>query len=141
MTALSSPAAERNKGHIGDILKIYLNSAANQKPGEKLRLLEIASGYGSHAVYFSALFPDVYWQPTEFDVGCLSSIAAHLAVQRSSGSARLNVAAPVQLDVSLTPEHWPSQVAQFRGKFDFVLNVNMVHIRCQPKLCLSLFTV
>ena len=129
MTALSSPAAERNKGPISDILKIYLDSAANQNSGEKVHMLEIASGYGSHAMYFSALFPHVYWQPTEFDSGCLSSIVAHLTREQESGNPRENVADPVKLDVSLPPEQWPQQVAQFSGKFDFVFNANMVHIR------------
>ena len=129
MTALSSPAAERNKGPISDILKMYLASAANENSGEKVRMLEIASGYGSHAIYFSALFPNVYWQPTEFDSGCLSSIAAHLTRERESGNPRESVADPVKLDVSLPPEQWPQQVAQFSEMFDFVFNANMVHIR------------
>ena len=133
MTALSSPAAERNKGPISDILRVYLDSAANQNSGEKLRILEIASGYGSHAMHFSALFPEVYWQPTEFDSGCLSSIVAHLVRERESGNPKGNVADPVKLDVSLPPEQWPQQVSQFSEMFDFVFNANMVHIRWQLK--------
>jgi hypothetical protein len=122
MTALNSPAAERNKINIAEVLKDYL------KPGVKTRILEVASGYGTHVMYFSGLFPDSFWHPTEYDPGTLSSIVAHLTLERESGSPRLNVADPVRLDVSQSTRHWPVEVTKFAGNYDFVVNVNMIHI-------------
>ena len=133
MTALTSPAAERNKVHIEQVFKEYIN------PEEKVRILEIASGYGSHVTYFSKIFPNVFWHPTENDSGCLASIAAHLTLERDSGNGCTNVAEPVQLDVSKSVRHWPMEVFRFAGKFDFVFNANMVHI--SPWKCtLGLFS-
>jgi len=122
MAALDSPAAERNKIHIAEILKKYL------EPGVKNRILEIASGYGTHVMYFSKLFPDCHWHPTEYDPASLSSIVAHLTLERDSCNPRLNVANPVQLDISRSLRHWPVEVSKFAGSFDFIINVNMIHI-------------
>jgi hypothetical protein len=126
MTALSSPAADRNKFHIADVLKLYL------EPGVPCRILEVASGFGAHVMHFSALFPDARWHPTEIDLEGLSSIAAHLALERESGTPRLNVADPVRLDTSKSPRHWPADVTQFAGRYDYVLNINMIHISPWP---------
>ena len=128
MTALTSPAAERNRGPIGEVLRSYFKTPDDLQPGQHLRVLEIASGYGSHAMYFASLFPHVIWQPTEFDSGCLSSIVAHLSIKSDSGNPQTNVRHPVKLDVSESPRFWPSEIAQFAGKFDFIFNANMIHI-------------
>ena len=85
MTALNSPAAERNKFHIASILKDYL------QPGVKNRVLEIASGYGTHVMHFSQLFPDSFWHPTEFDPAGLASILVHLATTASATGIRVRV--------------------------------------------------
>ena len=133
MAALDSPSAERNKIHICEVLKSYL------EPDGKNRILEIASGFGTHVMYFSKLFPDCNWHPTENDPACLSSIEAHLRLERESCSPRLNVANPVKLDVSQSPRHWPIEVSRFSGHFDFLINVNMIHI--SPWKCtLGLFS-
>ena len=133
MTALNSPAAERNKFHIASILKDYL------QPGVKNRVLEIASGYGTHVMHFSQLFPDSFWQPTEFDPAGLASILAHLTLERDSGSPRENVADPVKLDVSELVDSWPAVVTKHAGDYDLVVNVNMIHI--SPWRCtLGLFS-
>lgn len=133
MTALNSPAAERNKVHIAVVLKDYL------KPGVKNRVLEIASGYGTHVMHFSQLFSDSFWHPTEFDPAGLASITAHLALERDSGSPRLNVADPVKLDVSESAKAWPVEVTKFSGDYDLIVNVNMIHI--SPWKCtLGLFS-
>nr|WP_284381831.1 DUF938 domain-containing protein [Litoribrevibacter albus] len=52
-----APAADRNKGPIWQVLKTYLPS--NQK------VLEIASGSGQHALYFTQQNPELIWQCTE----------------------------------------------------------------------------
>lgn len=52
-----APAAERNRDPILAVLREEL--AASQ------RVLEIGSGTGQHAVYFSASLPWLEWQPTD----------------------------------------------------------------------------
>jgi hypothetical protein len=101
-----SPAAERNRGPILDVLRRLLPSGA--------RVLEIASGTGQHAAHFAAAEPGWTWQPTEGDAGALPAIA-----RRCSGLA--NVRPPLLLDV-LAP--WPAAV----GPCDVVYAANLLHI-------------
>ena len=66
---LHSPAAERNRGPLLEVLARELPARGN--------LLEIASGPGQHAVFFAAAFPDLVWQPSDPRDEALASIAAH----------------------------------------------------------------
>jgi len=52
-----SPAAERNRGPIGDALQPHLIRGA--------RVLEFGAGAGQHACHVAALRPDVSWLVTE----------------------------------------------------------------------------
>jgi len=102
----SSEACERNKGPILAVLRGEL--AANRA------VLEIGSGTGQHAVYFSAHLPHLQWQPTE--------VAAHLpelaARIRLEGGP--NLRAPLPLDVGTRP--WTVPVV------DAVFSANTLHI-------------
>jgi len=100
-----APAAGRNVGPIGDVLKEWL-------PDHGL-VLEIASGTGEHALAFARRFSALDWQPTDPDPHALASIAAW----QSGGPANLRV--PIELDVT---REWPVNSA------DAILCVNMVHI-------------
>ena len=102
-----SPAADRNKGPILDILRDVLPSAAS--------VLEIASGTGQHAAHFAAAQPGWAWQPTDFDEMALPGIA-----RRCAGLG--NVRPPLRLDVLDLP--WPSSL----GRFDALYCANMLHI-------------
>jgi SAM-dependent methyltransferase len=77
-------------------------------------VLEIASGTGEHAAYFARRFPDLTWQPSDYEPGALNSIEAWVG----DGDAP-NLRAPVVLDAAGT---WPIDAA------DVILCVNMVHI-------------
>lgn len=106
-----SPAAQRNKGPIAEILKQYLlqPESPEQKP---FRVLEVASGSGVHVCHFGALFPHVTWQPSELEP----------AMVQISGAGK-NVLDPLEIDISR-----PLSDKIASSTFDLVLNVNMTHI-------------
>ena len=103
----TAPAAARNRDPILQVLRDRLPPSA--------LVLEIASGTGEHAVWFSRALPTVTWQPTDLDPEALESIAAW---RDSSGLP--NVLPPLRLDASA--ETWPVAGA------DVVIAINMVHI-------------
>lgn len=81
----SSPAAERNKQPILDVLRTLL-------PGGAAQVLEVASGTGQHAAHFAAAHPAWRWQPSDGDAAALPTIARRCAPWP-------NVAAPLHLDL------------------------------------------
>jgi len=102
-----APATERNREPIARVL-------ASELP-EKGRVLEVASGSGEHAVFFTRKFPGLKWHPSDPDEAALNSIAAWV---EESGLA--NIARPIFLDASA--EDWSIDRA------DAVLCFNMIHI-------------
>jgi SAM-dependent methyltransferase len=105
--ALSSPAADRNKGPILDVLRRVL-------PASGL-VLEIASGAGQHAAYFCRALPQLTWQPSDPDAHARASIAAWAAQENLA-----NMRPPIELDVRALP--WPVDRA------DAIVCINMIHI-------------
>lgn len=77
--------------------------------------MEVSSGTGMHAVHFAAAFPELRWQPTDFNPAALASIEAWRAQEGTP-----NLAPPLELDVTKHP--WPLEHA------DALFNANMVHI-------------
>lgn len=102
-----SPAADRNRGAILDVLRVVLP--------ERAVVLEIASGTGQHAAHFAAAEPNWTWQPSDVDADALPAIAA-----RCAGLA--NVLVPLALDVLAQP--WATTPV----RFDAVYCANMLHI-------------
>jgi SAM-dependent methyltransferase len=102
-----APATERNREPIAAVLREVLP--------ERGMLLEIASGTGEHAAYFSELFPDLAWQPSDPDPEALASIEAWRA---EAGVP--NLLEPLRLDAAAPA--WPVEAA------DAILCINMVHI-------------
>jgi len=101
-----SDACERNKAPILEILRSLLETSR--------RVLEIGSGTGQHAVYFARHLPHLVWQTSDV-------AANHAGILRwidEDGPA--NVAAPLDLDVSVLP--WPAVDA------DAVFTANTAHI-------------
>jgi hypothetical protein len=113
-----APATDRNRDPLLAVLKRVLP--------ERGLVLEIASGSGQHAVYFSAHLPDHTWQPTDADPTARESIAAW-----SAEAALPNLRAPLALDASAG--NWPVAEA------DAVVCINMVHIAPWSAAC-GLFT-
>ncbi len=105
--ARSAPAATRNHEPILRVLRDHLPRAA--------RVLEIASGTGEHAVWFSRALPEVIWQPTDLDPDALRSIAAW-----RDGKDQPNLLPPLPLDAAA--DGWPVATA------DAVVAINMIHI-------------
>ena len=102
-----SPACERNKGPILDILKEII------VPSDR-RLLEIGSGTGQHAVAFAPSFPHLEWFPTDLGPN-LAGMKLWFDEARIS-----SIQKPTKLDVS--KDDFP------KLKFDVVYTANTFHI-------------
>lgn len=108
-----SPASENNKHAILVHLRNHLSDTQD--------LLEIGSGSGQHAIYFSQHFPSLIWQPSELAV-CIPALAEN--VERYGSE---NVLAPVILDVCEHP--WPI------SKTSAVFTANTLHIMPWNTVC------
>ena len=101
-----SQASENNKDPI---LRVLSRVFADRRS-----VLEIGSGTGQHAAYFSAALPHLRWQPTELESN-LPTLSP-----RCEQATQENLAAPIAFDVR--ERHWPpSQV-------DAVFTANTLHI-------------
>lgn len=109
-----NPSATRNREPILQILKQHIDPAA------KGTLLEISSGVGTHVEYFAPNFPNLSFQPTEYDARSLDSLRAY-----GEDCPTKNVLAPLQVDVREPFSKW----GNFQpDSIDFMLNINMIHI-------------
>ncbi len=99
------PSALRNRQPIFEVLDPLLVSHA--------RVLEVASGNGTHGAYCTANRPDLHWQATEAD-------PIKLAVLRSRYEQQGGIQEPFALDA--LHFDWSSQQA------DVLLAINLVHI-------------
>jgi hypothetical protein len=102
-----APAAERNREPILEVLRRVFPATGT--------VLEIASGSGQHAVFFSERLPQLRWQPSDPAADALRSIQAWVREE-----ARENLLAPIDLDVRSEP--WPV------ARADAMLCINMIHI-------------
>lgn len=102
-----APATLRNREAIAEVL-------AGELPEAGL-VLEIASGTGEHALFFSESFPQLTWQPSDPDPSALASIEAWRLEQ-----GRENLAAPIELNAEA--RDWPIKRA------DAIFCANMIHI-------------
>ena len=103
----TSPAFERNRDPILGVLREALRT-----PG---LVLEVASGSGQHAAYFSSRLPHLLWQPSEVLPDLRASIEAYRA-ELNGG----NLLAPFELD--LLSDTWPLERA------DHLVCINTIHI-------------
>lgn len=81
---------------------------------------------GLHAAYFAPHFPNVTFQPTEFEMGMFKSINAYRGQQK-------NILEPVYVDISQPLDKLSSKfneklLSDCQDSFDFMLNINMIHI-------------
>jgi len=101
-----SPAAERNRAPIGEVLERWLSP--------KARVLEIGAGTGQHAAWFHAVVPGLRWQATDLPEN-IDAIASRLAAEAPA------LPPPQPLDVSSNTD-WPP------GPWDAVYTANTLHI-------------
>ncbi|NII12182.1 DUF938 domain-containing protein [Oleiagrimonas sp. C23AA] len=107
-----SPACERNRGPILDVLRQWL-----PEPG---RVLEVGSGTGQHAVHFAAALPTLTWQTSE-RAEQLDGLRAWL-----DEAALPNTPPPLALDVG---GPWPNT------PFDAIFSANTLHIMSWDHVC------
>ena len=105
-----SEACDENKDPILDVLRRELADCRT--------VLEIGSGTGQHAVYFSRHLPHLTWQPSDLEINHASIDAWRC----ESGLA--NLLPPLLLDV--TGGHWPD------CPVDCVFSANTTHIMAWP---------
>lgn len=110
-TSMDKPYAESCDQNRDPILKVLSSVLRDRKT-----VLEIGSGTGQHAVYFSKQLPYLTWQTSDRESN-LNGINMWL-----DESGLSNVRKPIELDVS--ESIWPEQ------SFDAVFTANTVHIMC-----------
>lgn len=108
-------SAERNREPILSSLKKILDPTRGN-------MLEISSGTGQHVSFFALHFPNIIFQPTEYDSSLLKSINAYINSMNLS-----NVLPAKYLDVSTEYDQWLDGEL-IENKFNYVLNINMIHI-------------
>ncbi|KAK3846113.1 MAG: hypothetical protein J3R72DRAFT_434194 [Linnemannia gamsii] len=87
-------AADRNKDFILEQLRTTLSQAH--------QVLEVGSGSGQHTYHFSKSFPNVTFQPTEYDTALLASIDAYASDLLKEGH---HIRPALELDAT-NPLHW-----------------------------------
>jgi SAM-dependent methyltransferase len=112
-----SPAAERNAEPILTVLRRWLPPGSARNP---LRLLELGSGSGQHAVHMTRQIPWLLWQPSELPAA-LAGLARRVALEGREGLAPgSRILVPLALDVG--DRRWPA------GPFGAVFSANTLHI-------------
>ncbi|KAF9985141.1 hypothetical protein BGZ65_011591 [Modicella reniformis] len=116
---------DRNKEIILEQLRPFLDSTNY--------VLEVGSGSGQHIYHFAKEYPQVVFQPTEYDTSLFSSIEAYTA----DLDAGHNVLRPIELDAT-KQEHWKNIIDVSRqergeaetahGAYDLVISTNIFHI-------------
>ncbi|KAG0275676.1 hypothetical protein BGZ95_008508 [Linnemannia exigua] len=114
------PPTDRNKDVILDALRPLLNKSNI--------VLEVGSGSGQHVYHFSNAYPEVTFQPTEYDLSLFSSIKAYTA----DLPANNRVKAPLELDATNTT-HWDTiskaaAAVNHSAGYDLVITTNVFHI-------------
>ncbi|OBS08447.1 methylase [Acidihalobacter prosperus] len=108
---MHKPYSESSDQNREPILAVLIRLFA--APG---RVLEIGSGTGQHAVYFSSDLPHLIWQPSDV----AENLSGIRAWREEEGGE--NLLEPLELDVRTQP--WPVRAAAF----DYVYSANTAHI-------------
>jgi len=104
-----SSAAERNKVPIFEALKKEVNKS-------QVKVLEVASGVGTHVSFFAERLEDWTFQPSDVD-------PVHVELIAEKTKHLKNVLSPLLLDVS--SDSWASAV---NDQYDVVMVSNLLHV-------------
>jgi hypothetical protein len=131
-----SPSAERNKGHIWDILssKVFSKVDNNNK---KYRILEIAAGCGTHTDHFCKKLKqlqnnkttpyDFVWYPSDPGAEDRASIQAY--IQDGNIGDVVQKPLPLTLDATgIVEPETASLLTKESSPLDLILCINMIHI-------------
>uniref|UniRef100_A0A8C4TQK6 Zgc:103625 n=1 Tax=Erpetoichthys calabaricus TaxID=27687 RepID=A0A8C4TQK6_ERPCA len=110
---LLSPAAERNKDALLQVLKDLLDT------DRELFGLELGSGTGQHVIHFAQELPFVTWQPSEISSSAHESICSYITATKLT-----NVLQPVYLNIE---DHWENWAGLPKSSCDVVLCINLLH--------------
>lgn len=138
MPALSYPSVARNRQPILQVLRSQIESLLRpDDPLKTLNVVEIASGTGEHAAFFSSHIPHLIYQPTEPEIAMVDSITSWAADLHSDESKSvvlppLTLAATQLSNPSVLPSCMQRQPSNaFKSLVpvvDLVLCINMIHI-------------
>ncbi|XP_067637766.1 UPF0585 protein CG18661 isoform X2 [Eurosta solidaginis] len=117
-TKRTHPTADRNCKPISEAFLQQVDLR-----GIHLKLLEISAGYGQHAGYLAPLTPNITFYTSEYDRSMFSSIKGYAA-----DCATKNIREPWFIDISKHPNEWVKQYGLKNESFDYLLNINMLHI-------------
>lgn len=118
-----SPSAERNREPIAGILSSLLQAPRSIDELPAPHVLEIASGTGQHAAYFTEKFPHVIWRPTDYQAESVEVIQEYRAELPTQVKERL--LPPLALDVRQVPWELGGLNAP---AYALIVCINMLHI-------------
>ena len=104
-------AGDRNRDPILKVFKEIFPKSGN--------ILELASGGGNHINYFAPHFPQLQFQPSDYNVDVFETIKQKRADQRNG-----NVADPIKIDLT-APETWPDPKDRL---YDVIFVVNLFQV-------------
>jgi len=108
-----SPAVQRNKNFIGDVLSPIL-----KKNGS---ILEIGSGSGEHGVIFQKRFPEIIWQTSDPELVHRKSISSWINYEKLNKK----MPQPLEINVEKTPWEIPLKLEQ---SLQGIVSINMIHV-------------
>ena len=88
-------------------------------PEKSGHVLELASGAGNHINYFAPHFPDLQFQPSDYDTDVFDTIK-----QKRAEQGNANVTDPVKIDLT-APETWPDPKERL---YDVIFVVNLFQV-------------
>ncbi len=105
-------AGDRNRDPILNVFReIFPKKSGN--------VLELASGAGNHINYFAPHFPELTFQPSDYDVEVFDSIK-----KKRADAGNKNIVDPIKIDLT-APATWPSASERL---YDAIFVVNLFQV-------------
>jgi SAM-dependent methyltransferase len=104
-------AGDRNRDPILQVFREILPPSGH--------VLELASGAGNHINYFAPHFPQLQFQPSDYNVDVFETMK-----QKRAEKGNANVADPIKIDLT-APETWPDPKDRL---YDVIFVVNLFQV-------------